>query len=151
MDAMILVELVIFLNSNSAAVKSFRVKRGLKQGVCRVCALSTILIELWVMTSQITKFMWPTWGPPGSYRPQLDPTLAPWTMLAGIISSWALWRLILSPLRLNFQNFIKARLDLTNYALTHVWICCIYRSENKHQYNMTKHFVKFRVLELMNI
>ena len=28
---------------------------------------------------QITKFMGSTWGPPGSCRPQVGPTLAPWS------------------------------------------------------------------------
>ena len=27
--------------------------------------------------------MWPTWDPPGSCRPQVDPTLVPWTLLSG--------------------------------------------------------------------
>ena len=36
------------------------------------------------MTSQRAKFMGPTWGPPGSYRPQKDPMSAPWTLLSGI-------------------------------------------------------------------
>ena len=34
-------------------------------------------------TPQITKFMGPTWGPPGSCRPQMGPMLAPWTLLSG--------------------------------------------------------------------
>ena len=34
-------------------------------------------------TLQIAKFMGPTWGPPGSCRPQMDPMLAPWTLLSG--------------------------------------------------------------------
>ena len=29
------------------------------------------------------KFMGPTWGPPGSYRPQMDPMSVPWTLLSG--------------------------------------------------------------------
>ena len=33
--------------------------------------------------TQIAKFMGPTWGPPGSYRTQMDPMLAPWTLLSG--------------------------------------------------------------------
>ena len=33
--------------------------------------------------SQIAKFMGPTWGPPGSCRPQMGPVLAPWTLLWG--------------------------------------------------------------------
>ena len=32
---------------------------------------------------QIPKFMEPTWDPPGSCRPRMDPTLAPWTLLSG--------------------------------------------------------------------
>ena len=32
---------------------------------------------------QIAKFMGPTWGPPGSCRPQMGPKLAPWTLLSG--------------------------------------------------------------------
>ena len=39
------------------------------------------------IVSQITKFMGPTWGPPGSCRPQMDPMLTPWTLLSGIIIS----------------------------------------------------------------
>ena len=34
--------------------------------------------------SQITRFMRPTWGPARSCRPQVDPTLAPWTLLSGL-------------------------------------------------------------------
>ena len=34
-------------------------------------------------TTQIAKFMGPTWGPPGPYRPQMVPMLAPWTLLSG--------------------------------------------------------------------
>ena len=34
-------------------------------------------------TTQIGKFMGPTWGPPGSCWPQLGPMLAPWTLLSG--------------------------------------------------------------------
>ena len=34
--------------------------------------------------SQIARFMGPTWGPPGSCRPQVGPMLAPWTLLFGL-------------------------------------------------------------------
>ena len=34
--------------------------------------------------TQIAMFMGPTWGPPGSCRPQMCPMLAPWTLLSGI-------------------------------------------------------------------
>ena len=33
--------------------------------------------------TQIAKFMGPTWGPPGSCRPQIGPMSAPWTLLSG--------------------------------------------------------------------
>ena len=35
--------------------------------------------------TQIAKFMGPTWGPPGSCRPQMGPMLAPWTLPSGYI------------------------------------------------------------------
>ena len=35
-------------------------------------------------TSQIAKFMGPTWVPPGSCRPQVGPMLATWTLLSGM-------------------------------------------------------------------
>ena len=40
----------------------------------------------WVVfrSTQITKFMGPAWGPPGSCRPQMGPMLAPWTLLSGL-------------------------------------------------------------------
>ena len=31
---------------------------------------------------QTVKLMGPTWGPPGSYRPQMGPMLVPWTLLS---------------------------------------------------------------------
>ena len=34
-------------------------------------------------TTQIARFVGPTWGPPGSCRPQMGPMLAPWTLLLG--------------------------------------------------------------------
>ena len=33
--------------------------------------------------TQIAQFTGPTWGPPGSYRPQMGPTLAPCNLLSG--------------------------------------------------------------------
>ena len=36
------------------------------------------------MSSQIKKVLWPTWGPPGSCRPQMGPMMSPWTLLWGI-------------------------------------------------------------------
>ena len=44
--------------------------------------------------SQRARIMGPTWGPPGSCRPQVGPMYAPWTLLSGIILRWCMvWRL----------------------------------------------------------
>ena len=37
--------------------------------------------------THIAKFMGPTWGPPGSCRPQMGPILDPWNLLSGELSS----------------------------------------------------------------
>ena len=37
--------------------------------------------------SHIARFMGPTWGPPGSCRPQMGPMLAPWTLLSGLFDA----------------------------------------------------------------
>ena len=45
------------------------------------------LEKLWKKwSSQMAKFMGPTWGTPGSCRPQMGPMLAPWTLLTGLLS-----------------------------------------------------------------
>ena len=38
--------------------------------------------DVHVKSPQIAKFMGPTWGPPGSCRPQMGPMFAPWTLLS---------------------------------------------------------------------
>ena len=43
------------------------------------------------VTSQIAKFLGPTWGPPGSYRPQMGPMLAPGTLLSGMSTLVMAW------------------------------------------------------------
>ena len=40
------------------------------------------------ISSQIARFMGPTWGPPGSCWPQMGPILAPWTLLSGVVSTF---------------------------------------------------------------
>ena len=57
---------------------------------CFLCCQPAIVVEktvglpmMWDAMTQIAKFMGPTWGPPGSYRPQMGPMLAPWTLLSG--------------------------------------------------------------------
>ena len=43
------------------------------------------IVSFHKIIAQIAKFMGPTWGQPGSCRPQMDPRLAPWTLLSGCI------------------------------------------------------------------
>ena len=50
---------------------------------------SDITVMISSCITQITKFMGPTWGPPGSCRPQMGPMLAPWTLLSGKV--WNIW------------------------------------------------------------
>ena len=38
--------------------------------------------------TRIANFMRPTWGPPGSCRPQMGPMLVPWTLLSGKLCLW---------------------------------------------------------------
>ena len=40
--------------------------------------------------TQIAKFMGPTWGPPGSCRPQMGPMSAPWNLLSGNAQGFAI-------------------------------------------------------------
>ena len=40
------------------------------------------------ITLQIAKFMGPTWGLPGSCRPQMGPILTPGTLLSGLSTAW---------------------------------------------------------------
>ena len=48
----------------------------------------TLLAYLYnnIRSAQIAKFMGPTWGAPGSCRPQMGPMLVPWTLLSGWVS-----------------------------------------------------------------
>ena len=53
------------------------------------CNMSAIMFKpLWVNTIPDSKVhranMGPTWGPPGSCRPQMGPMLAPWTLQTGM-------------------------------------------------------------------
>ena len=43
--------------------------------------------------TKIAEFMGPTWGPPGSCRPQMGPMLAPWTLLSGYMWFMLEWLL----------------------------------------------------------
>ena len=60
---------------------SFAGDGAFREGVSRGMGLC-------VMPPQIAKFMGPTWGPPGSFRSQMGPMLAPRTLLSGTASLW---------------------------------------------------------------
>ena len=49
------------------------------------------ITSVWIyfcFPSQTARLTWPTWGPPGSCRPQVGPMLAPWTLLSGLTYWW---------------------------------------------------------------
>ena len=89
--------------------------------------------------TQIAKFMWPTWGPPGSCRPQMGPMLDPWTLLSGYwshgviqngrreilateLSSFVLHWNVYSPIEICQNCFYLDYEQLWN-TLTHIWSC----------------------------
>ena len=54
--------------------------------ICHVIICARLSFRLFfLIISQIARFMGPTWGPPGSCRPQMGPMLAPRTLLSGIL------------------------------------------------------------------
>ena len=55
---------------------------GQKDATIKKLKLPLYTLQSW----GIIKFMGPTWGPPGSCRPQIGPMLAPWTLLSGYTS-----------------------------------------------------------------
>ena len=66
----------VLLFSNQSMVllmKPLEIMRHGRQGPTHTC-----------MISQRARFMGPTWGPPGSCRPQVGPMLALWLMLSGL-------------------------------------------------------------------
>ena len=58
---------------------------GPKDKYSQIDALCPSMTRMWWywITPHITKFMGPTWGPPGCCWPQMGPMLAPWTFLSG--------------------------------------------------------------------
>ena len=60
--------------------------------VWKYFSIGSLIFEMRQSNStQIAKFMGPTWGPPGSCRPQMGPILAPWTLLSGYLTSTAVF------------------------------------------------------------
>ena len=76
---------MLFFNSICKEVLSYGRLQQRKWNSTLLC--NWLKYELNWATSQIAKFMGPTWGPPESCRPQVGPMLAPWTLLSGWASS----------------------------------------------------------------
>ena len=53
----------------------------------------SVIIKWSNITTQIARFTWPTWGPPGSCRRQVGPIWAPWTLLSGKVLHTSLQKL----------------------------------------------------------
>ena len=49
---------------------------------------TSAMIFLIYITTQISRFMGPTWGPSGSCRPQMGPMMAPWILLSTLMMLW---------------------------------------------------------------
>ena len=97
--------------------------------VAFVFVCSDICLQIWVWPPQIAKFMGPTWGPPGSCRPQMGPMLAPWTLLSGTAYirqysthyhgvAWAAWWLKSPGSRMFLQPVTKG-----NFKNPYCWSC----------------------------
>ena len=61
---------------------SIKLNLSLRWHFCDITVV-TAQDNLSLTSTQIAKFMGPTWGPPGSSRPQMGPKLAPWTLISG--------------------------------------------------------------------
>ena len=79
-------------------------------------------------TSLITRFMEPSWGPPGAGRTEVGPMLAPWILLSGIVSYKQMYFCFraLCAHWLSFSNYankgVKYYVDVGNTW----WILCWY-------------------------
>ena len=66
------------------------ITRKINSFIAGTCVCTIVLVcgvcdrHRFCFISQIAKFMGPTWGPSGADRTQVDPMLAPWTLLSGI-------------------------------------------------------------------
>ena len=65
-------------------------------------------------TPLIARLMGPTWGPPGSCRPQVGPMQASWTLLSGT------FKIMTTPPRVN--DFRPGRLYLLNVCSGFIWL-----------------------------
>ena len=69
-------------SENLRLLISFQLRFSL-QNACETANSQRMLFIAWKKITQIAKFMGPTWGLPGSCRPQMGPILAPLTLPSG--------------------------------------------------------------------
>ena len=69
----------------------------------------------------------PTWGPPGSYRPQMGPMLAPWTLLSGWLPSSP------TPDTKRSQGSSPAQLTITAYIIILAFVITLMESASDWQ------------------
>ena len=91
-------------------------------------------------TSQIVKFMEPTWGPPQPRLPQMGPMLAPWTLLWGVILIWVrnVTRMALHvPYMLRYSHVnISFWDEVGNQLVSLVWLVAVRVSLYYHWLNV---------------
>ena len=90
----VLFEIYVFEFTATSPCRHWVNARSLGKQTARYSVTSATYLTNNLAISQIAKFLGPTWGPPGSCRPQMGPMLAPWTLLSGIRcninNSWAI-------------------------------------------------------------
>ena len=77
---------LLFIHLQSILSRYFRFWAQVLRQSCNPVLMTCktdVTIRPYLDSTQITKFMAPTWGPPGSCRPQMGPMLAPWALLSG--------------------------------------------------------------------
>ena len=72
----ILLEVYLWRSICILSIEPFRVRHLHGTSICRDESSPAVL-------ALVAMFTWPTWGAPGSCRPQMHPMLAPWTLLSG--------------------------------------------------------------------
>ena len=88
-------------------------------------AISTVDSH-WQEAYQITRFMGPTWGTPGSCRPQMGPMMAPWILLSGLL--WAAFISMAAP----FASFLPQLPDSSRDTFASCWHNVMMQFKIKH-------------------
>ena len=99
-------------------------------------SLAMFFICLVKAGSQIAIFMRPTWGPPGSCRPQMVPMLAPWTLLSGMftIALHSADRTKAKPVNQTCMNLAAIKLNIRPWnSPGDLWYLSIYQSKQKRK------------------